>query len=69
MTSTNEKGKRPLDLSRLSKSEFNREIQKGFDDFKHGQTFTAQESEKELKKSKLASAFNKSVLLLCPERS
>ncbi len=49
MTSTNEKGKRPLDLSKLSKSEFNREIQRGFDDFKHGQTFTAQEIEKELK--------------------
>ncbi|MEY8441643.1 hypothetical protein AALA17_03155 [Lactobacillaceae bacterium 24-114] len=49
MTSTNEKGKPPLDLSKLSKSEFNREIQRGFDDFKHGQTFVAQGIEKELK--------------------
>lgn len=49
MTSTSEKDKRPLNLSKLSKKEFDREIQKGLDDFKHGRTYTTQEIEKELK--------------------
>lgn len=57
MTSTNEKGKRPLDLSKLSKSEFNREIQKGFDYssiIKH----LLPQKVKRIKESKSASAFH-----------
>lgn len=40
----------PLDYSSLTKEQFDREIQKGFNDFANGNTYTADEVETELRK-------------------
>lgn len=40
----------PLNYSSLTKEQFDHELQKGFDDLKSGNTFTADEVEAELRK-------------------
>lgn len=40
---------KPLDTSTLTKEQFNQEIQKGFDDFKDGRTYTAEEVHRQLR--------------------
>lgn len=38
----------PLDASTLTTEQFDQEIQKGFDDFKHGKTYTAEQVHQQL---------------------
>lgn len=40
---------KPLDISTLTNEKFNREIQKGFNDFKDGKTYTAEEIHQQLR--------------------
>lgn len=39
---------KPLDISTLSKDQFDQEIQKGFNDFKRANTYTAEQVHKQL---------------------
>ena len=42
--------RKPLDMSKLTKEEFDAEIQKGIDDFLNGDTYTAEEVDANLKR-------------------
>ena len=45
-----EQGKAPIDISLLTKEQFDNEIQEGFPDFKNGRTFTAEQVQAQLLK-------------------
>jgi predicted transcriptional regulator len=45
-----EQGKAPIDISLLTKEQFDNEIQKGFSDFENGRTFTAEQVQAQLLK-------------------
>ena len=46
-----EQGKAPIDISLLTKEQFDNEIQKGFSDFENGRTFTAEQVQAQLLKN------------------
>lgn len=50
MTSTNENKHHVPDYSKLSKEQFDKEIQRGFDNFKHGNPYPQEEIIEELKR-------------------
>lgn len=45
-----EQGKAPIDISLLTKKQFDSEIQKGFSDFENGSIFTAEQVQAQLLK-------------------
>ena len=45
-----EQGKAPIDISLLTKEQFDSEIQKGFSNFENGRTFTAKHVQAQLLK-------------------
>lgn len=45
-----EQGKAPIDISLLTKEQFDNEIQKGFSDFENRRTFTAEQVQAQLLK-------------------
>lgn len=45
-----EQGKAPIDISLLTKEQFDNEIQEGFSDFENGRIFTAEQVQAQLLK-------------------